>query len=180
MKLKRILFILLIMFMPFVVNAQESFEITDIHVVEQSGTVTIEDLSYDNNTISSNITFNQVDDFVTLEIEMKNNTNVDYALSSIANQFNNDNIVIDSDSISKIIKGNDIQQFRITLKYGNELINVRERNLENVALSFNFVDNNTLINPKTNNNFLFIVLWLITIIGISFILYPISILGISI
>ena len=171
MKLKRILFILLIVFMPFVVNAQESFEITDIHVVEQSGTVTIEDLSYDNNTISSNITFDQVDDFVTLEIEMKNNTSVDYVLSSITNQFNNDNIVIDSDSISKIIKGNDIQQFRITLKYENELVNVRERNLENVALSFNFVDINTLINPKTNNNFLFIVLWLITIIGISFILY---------
>ena len=165
-----LMFLLMFIYMPCV-NAQESFEINDVHVVEQSGTATIEDFSFDGNTINSNIVFNQVDDFVTLEIEMKNNTNSDYILSSIANQFNNDNIVVDSDSINKIIKGNDIQQFRVTLKYDNELINERERNIENTSLSFSFIDANPLVNPNTGNNSLLIILCLIFAVGLTIILY---------
>ena len=53
----------------------KNIEVTNVTVKDKSGTITVADpvITYDE--ITSNVTFNKVDDFVTFELEVKNNEN---------------------------------------------------------------------------------------------------------
>ena len=68
------IFIVLLFSHSFSVYAKDNFEIKKIKVVEHSGDIDIEDIEYLNNTITSSIVFNTINDFITLEFEVKNNT----------------------------------------------------------------------------------------------------------
>ena len=133
------------------VYAQEKIEITNIEVKDKSSTLIVEDLSYSNNTISSSLVFNTINDFIILKIELANNGTNDYKLESITNQLNNDNLNVESLSNGRVIKKGDKEWFEVKLKYTNELLNIDELTPINSSLSFNFVDANILINPATSN-----------------------------
>ena len=147
---------------PFVV-AKENFEIKNISVSEKSSNITVDDLVFENNTINSSISFNQVNDFVTFDIEIDNNTNTNYVLDSIKNNINTDFLKIESENIGKIYKNNSSDIIKVKIIYNRELQNHADISLSDVSLSLVFRDPNVLINPLTSRNIIFFVIALIVI-----------------
>ena len=135
---------------PFVV-AKENIEINDISVVEHSENITIDELVFEDNKVLSNISFNEVNDFVTFNLEIKNNTNINYVLESINNNIQDDYLLIESSDINNTIKSNSITNIKIRITYKNEIINSEDINLSNVFLRLSFKDPTVLVNPLTGS-----------------------------
>ena len=150
---------------PFVV-AKEDFEIKSVSVSEKSSTITVDDLVFEDNTISSNISFNQLNDFVTFDIEVENNTNIDYVLEKINNNINSNYLTIESEDTGKTISNNTTQTIKVKIKYDKELVNHDDINLNNVSLGLVFKNPKTLINPLTGKNiFIFITIVITSILS---------------
>ena len=155
---------------PFV-YAKENIEIKSISVSEQSSTISIDELLFDNNTISSDISFNQVNDFVTFDVEIENNSNIDYIFDSIKNNINSDYLLIESENMGNTIKKNSNDTIRIKIKYNNELQNHDDIHLNNVSLGLVFKDQTVLINPLTARN---IVIFIVAIVILILSFYAIK------
>ena len=105
--MKRLLNVILLISSLFFLNiysvyAEEDISIRSIRVVGQSGTITLNDLDYSNNTINSNIQFNQINDFVTYEIELENSSYKKYLLESVSIS-NNEYLTTSSENINSYI-----------------------------------------------------------------------------
>ena len=164
------IFLILGMFLlniPFVV-AQENIEIKNISVLEQSSTMTIDEINIENNIITSNVSFNEVNDFVTLSVDINNNTNIDYIYEKINNSINNDYLKVESESIGKTIKGNSTETIIIKIIYDKELQNHDDILLNNVSLGLVFKDPTVLVNPLTGINLFILIAVILTIIILSF------------
>jgi hypothetical protein len=85
------LFLLLVLSVGFFnvkdIYALESIEVKDISVAEVGGSAVANDFSYENNRITSHIEFNELNDFVTFNITVKNNTDIAFVLESIKKQY---------------------------------------------------------------------------------------------
>ena len=132
------------------VYALDAIEIKDISVVEKGGSVVVDDLVYENNSVTSRIEFSEVNDFVTLNIDVKNNTNISYVLDSIINNLQNDYISVESDQIGSAISTDDITSLRVKIIYKKELQN-DDMYLSDGSFSLSFKDPTTLVNPITGN-----------------------------
>ena len=53
--------------------ASENLELVDVQVQSKNATIAVEDVTLSGNTVTSNITFNKVNDFVAFELTIKNN-----------------------------------------------------------------------------------------------------------
>ena len=127
-----------------------SIKVNEITVKDKSGTITIDDLELDDDgTITSNITFNQIYDFVTFDVEIENNYNTPYALESITNN-KNDYLSVEYE-YGKIIQSGSKEHFNVTIKYNEELINHDDIIYNNLSLRLNFSNDQALINPQTGN-----------------------------
>ena len=72
--MKRIFLIICILFSFVIVNAKEiNMTVEDIKVSDKSDTISVVEPSFNNNEVSSNITFNELNDYVVLDITIKNN-----------------------------------------------------------------------------------------------------------
>lgn len=60
--------------------AGKNIEVSDFSVKDKSGTITVEDPVITDNLVTSNITFNEVGDFVTFKLVLKNNENEKYKI----------------------------------------------------------------------------------------------------
>ena len=107
----------------------KNIEVTNITVKDKSGTITVIDPVLSSNEITSNITFNKVDDFVTFELKIKNNESEKYKIESITDNNTNENITIEYSFSEDYIKTNETSTVTIKLTYKNKLINVEKINL---------------------------------------------------
>ena len=137
--------------------AEESINIKNISISEQSSTISIEELNYENNNITSSISFNKLNDFVTFDIEIENNTGEDYIFEKINNSINSDYLLIESENLGQSIKSNTTKIIKVKIKYNNELINHNDINLNNTSLQLEFRNSTTFINPKTIENSLIFI-----------------------
>ena len=153
---------LLLCFNSFSVFAKD-VEIENVRIVEKSGTVDADNISYQNSTISPKIVFHQLNDFITLEVNIQNKSNIDYRLSSISNELNNNYLMLDSSSYGSVIPGNSTQSFLVKVLYNNQLYNQDEFVSKDLSFSLVFVDSTKLENAFTGNTiFLIIVFILLT------------------
>lgn len=143
------------------VYADNTITINDIKLIEKSGTATVQDLQVEENVIHSLVQFNQLNDFITLKLEVTNNGNVEYLLESINNNIQSDYLTIESDFLGKYIPIHETETINVKIKYNRELLNVDEINLTGVYLALNFTDRASFVNPETSNSLLSSLLKLI-------------------
>ena len=85
---KKLIFLFfLLLFIPNVYA--EELNISSVSVKDKSGTITYDEIKQENNTITSNITFHQLHDFLTLDVEIDNQENISYILDSITSSNSN-------------------------------------------------------------------------------------------
>ena len=144
-----ILFLGLLFINSPICSAKENIEIKDVTVVESGGNIEIDELEFDNNSITSKIVFNKLNDFLTLNVEISNNSYDDYILEDITNANSNEYISIESIDIGEEIKSGSITPIRIKIKQNKELVNSNDINLNNLSLKLVLRNKNYLVNPPT-------------------------------
>ena len=169
------LLIVLFFFMNILsVYAEESISIKTIRVVGQSGTITLGDFDYSGNVIYSDIQFNQINDFVTYEIELENTTYNKYLLESVSLNTDSNYLVASSDEVNTYIDPMGTSTIQLKVKYENELINVEEINLDNLSLTLNY-STGDIANPETGFSMnIIIVLAVVFLSGLGYVLFKIK------
>ena len=160
MKKKVVLFLYFIfLFILFIPNVfARELVVKNIRVKDKSGTITVENLAYENNQITSNITFNQVNDFVTFDLLIENNTKTPFSIQSITSNH--------SDYLSFIFNPENTVQnmsnghFTITIKYDKELTNREQIHYDDLKMTIHFTNEQKIINPPTKNSTIFVLILL--------------------
>ena len=150
-----LLFILTILFtFTNVKAATKNIEISNVSVIDKSGTITVVDPVFSSNEITSNITFNQKDDYVTFELTLKNNENDKYKIESIKDNNTNNNLKIEYDYDTNYLSKGDTSKIKVKLTYKNQLVNVDRVSLNDLQIFINLVNEDgksseIIINPIT-------------------------------
>ena len=155
-----IILLILINIFAFKTNAYAfDVKVTDIRIVEQSGSITLDEpVINKDNEVQANITFNDLNDFVTYEIELENNDDYIYVVESILDNNTNKNIDITYETETKDVLNNDKYRFRVKFSYNNYLINVKNLKLDDITMKINLVRDDgrkqvlAINNPKTGDN----------------------------
>ena len=151
-------------FSPSLVSAKEKvFSLTNAKIGENTETTVVNNFSFKNDTINSDITFHKVGDYVTYELTIKNVTNKNYIISSIKDDNKNKNIIYnyDKNKGTKVNKGECITLLvKAIYKKGETDTSKRNKSLS-VKLTINYVDEkdkkgseNLYVNPSTGDNIL--------------------------
>ena len=173
-KVKRILLFLIMIIGTFVVNTNilaSSKEISNVRIVERSGSVRVIEPTVEGEEIKANIEFNEVNDFVTYEIEIKNEENKKYKVESILDNNSNENITTTYEIEKKEIKEKGTIKFRVKIEYKEELINVKNISLEDIGIKIKLIREDgkekeiVINNPKTGDGIVkyFLLLTLVLI-----------------
>ena len=176
--INKILLMMLILVNIFVLNTNVfafDMKIKDIRIVEQSGSISVNEPVIENNEIKTNIIFNEINDFVTYELEIENNDNKKYTVESILDDNKNKNISIIYETETKEVKENDSLKIRIKIKYDQELLNVKTLSLEDITMKIKLVREDgkekTIVinNPKTGDGIVkYFILLMVLLIGILY------------
>ena len=172
--LKKIYLIFLLVMISFVtVNAKSiNFGVTDVKVIEKSGTIEAVDPSFASNNIDTDSTFNNINDYVIYSIKLKNQESEEYKLVRVEDDNTNNYIDVSYESDKELIEPGDTLTLKVKIEYSTLLKNVDSKVLDdfNVIL---VLENDkgepgeVIINPKTSDNVhLYFVLLVISIIGI--------------
>ena len=174
-----ILFLLMLISIFKITNVkalEKNIKVTDISVKDKSTSITVVDPVITNNNITSNITFNEVDDFVMFNLKIKNNEKYKYKIESIKDNNTNTNIKIEYNYDEDYIKANGTTIVTIKLTYKNKLINVEKININDLVLTITLSNEDentstiTINNPKTSDSILkYLILLIISITGLIFI-----------
>ena len=178
--IKRVLLVLLMFITVFGISNVKALgkdiKVTDITVKDKSGTITVVDPTLSGDEVTSNITFNKKDDFVTFELTLKNNESEKYKIESIKDNNTNENIKIEYTFSKDFIPSGNTSKVTIKLSYKNKLINVDKVSLNDLTIKMNLVneegkDEEIIINPTTGDNiFHYLVLLIIALTGLIFII----------
>ena len=173
MKIRKIFSFIVFLLMSFfcsitTVFADTGVEVKNVRVSEKSGTITVEELNYHDNEITSKIFFNELNDFVTFQIELQNHTSEDYSFSNVTSNLENDYVEIESDKNVKI-SANATTSVTVKIKYVKQVTNQEDLNLNGLKLNLNFDDGKTITNPKTNNNMGLIIISALIVGAVLFI-----------
>ncbi len=176
-KIKGLLILLLSVILNIsIVNADtKNITVEDISIKDKSGTISVVDPVLESNEITSNITFNKVDDFVTYELTLKNNESDKYKIVSIKDNNTNNNLNIEYSYSKDFINKNETSKVTIKLTYKNKLVNAEKINLNNLSITITLENEDgkqeeTIINPITGDNILkFLLLLIIAITGLIFV-----------
>ena len=176
MKLKRIVILLLVLFIPFFCYAEEcnkndikieSIELSDI----RGNAEELSSSNNNNNKINLNTKMNVIGDSITYKIVIKNTSKSDYTFdkNSITKDYLSYDITYEDNS--NIIKPNEEKVIYLRLSYDNKpevesLVNgVLKKNNE---ISFNLTKETSFINPETGNKILLSLIYLLIPVIISF------------
>ena len=130
-KLINSILIIISLFLIVNVNADtNNIVVTNVTVKDKSDTITVNTPVLSSNEITSNITFNEENDYVELELTLKNNEEDSYKIESIKDNNTSDRITIDYDYEDKFIKSGDTSKILIKLSYVDKLVNVDNINLK--------------------------------------------------
>ena len=142
------LFTLLIIFSINIVNASENnILVDDIIIKDKSANIEVTDPKLSNNEIESNIIFNEINDFVTYELQLKNNNNIKYSIDSIKDNNKNQNISIEYD-YDKNIEANSKGKIDIKIIYQKKLINEEKMDINDLDLEEEIVRLSFIRNKK--------------------------------
>jgi len=170
---KKIFLMLFVFFVGIItVNAEtKNIKVTSVTVKEKSTTIEVADPVISDNEITSNITFNKLNDYVTFELTLKNNESEKYKITSITDNNTNANLEIEYDYSNDFIASSDETKVRVKLTYKNQLTN-SNLSFDNLTITFN-VENASgdtsqiVLNPNTGDNvFHYLVLLIIAITGL--------------
>ena len=172
--MKKLLTLLIIFMSIFTtkVYAASNIDILDATVIEKSSTITVEDPILENNTISSKVKFNQINDYVIYEFTLKNNDSYDYKVDEVVDNNTNSNLLIEYDYSEKLLSSGN-GTLRIKLTYKNKLLNVDKITLDNLEIKMNLTKSDgsksqvSITSPKTGDNIVkYLLLLIISVVGI--------------
>jgi len=179
--LKRIvkyIFLSLIFIFIFIFNIKQTYalniKVKDINVIEKSNSIDLEDTNFLNNNIVSDITFNELNDFVTYEITLLNNEKTNYTIESITDNNNSEYITTEYSFDDSKLESKKTKKIIVKLKYNNRLINSDDINIEDYKITLNLVNDkgvkdSTEINPKTSDSIIFyLILTIISLLSLVF------------
>ncbi len=145
-------------------------DVENVRIKDSSSTIQLDELSYNENTIDSKIIFNQINDFVVFEIELKNNDSIKYSIDTITDNNTNDNLHITYTYDDKEIKEKGNVTVYAKVKYDKRLENKEEISLNDLTINLSLIDeagvkSSTDINPKTIDNInIFFIIFVIAIV----------------
>ena len=156
--MKKILVVLLILFSFTIVKAEElNITISDVVISDHTDTLDVSLSSFSTNEVTSNVTFNNIGEFVTYDITIINNDENKYFIREIKDNNVNQNIEITYDFSDDYIESNETSVIKMTLTYKNQLKNVDSINLDDISISIVFDDGTVVINPGTLDNITFYI-----------------------
>ena len=160
---------LIVFLMMFVVSvfsidtalaAGKVFSLTKAEVKEKSSTTSVDKFSYKDETITSNVSFHKVGDYLTYNLVIKNVTDKTYTISEITDNNKSSNVVYEynKNKGTKVKKGESITLLvKALYKKGESDVSKRVKNLS-VKLTINYIDgagkkgsSALFINPSTGD-----------------------------
>ena len=151
--MKRLLIVFIMLLSIGIVYAGElNITIEDVTISDNSDTVDVTLSSYSNNEITSNITFNNIGEYITYDITIRNNDEDKYFIKEITDNNENENVEITYDYSNDYIESNETSVIKMTVKYKKQLKNVDSINLNDISISIVFDDGTVVINPTTLDN----------------------------
>ena len=167
---------LLLFFAIFFINTMSVFaqeiDVEEFKVLDKSTTTEVENISFDSNTVTSNIKFNNVNDYVDFGLNLKNKSNNKYKIVSITDNNKNKNLDITYEYEDEEFSNNDITNVKIKMLYKKKLINEDKKLIDDLKVTIVLEDNNgnqeqIIINPNTRDNIIFyVVIFIIAAIAL--------------
>jgi len=139
----------------------EILSLKNVEIINKSDSVDVSSITYENKTITNDITFHKVGDTVTYRITVKNNENESITIKAINDNNTNEYITYEYDSYAgTILNSNEEKTFNIIVKYSAELTDMLKREQAfSVDFLFNIEDEKgnskseeITMNLTTNNN----------------------------
>ena len=171
--------IVLLILALFIFNIKEvsaknvDIVIEDIKIVSNSDTVEYTKPEVKDNKISSEITFNNLNDYVTFEVTLKNNENIKYFIEKIFDDNKNNNITITYDYDDKKIEENGKKKITIKFSYNKKVEQGDVLSFDDVKITLDLVKENgesakAVLNPKTGDSItLYFMLFIISSAAIT-------------
>ena len=163
-KLGLIVFLMMFVVSVFSIDtalaAGKVFSLTKAEVKAKSSTTSVDKFSYKDETITSNVSFHKVGDYVTYNLVIKNVTDKTYTISEITDNNKSSNVVYEynKNKGTKVKKGESITLLLKALyKKGESDTSKRDKDLS-VKLTINYIDGTgksgktaLLVNPSTGD-----------------------------
>lgn len=171
---KIVLFLILItstfsLIIPNVNAENKIFSLDSVKVSDKSYNVGLTKLKVVEDSITNDMFFNKVGDYITYDVVVTNNSNNNYTIRKITDDSNNGYISYDYDKYKdQVVKSGESINLKIKATYSKQS---PEKLLSNTPVNFNIIyDDGKLINPKTMNNLLRIIMLIliVTIITVFF------------
>ena len=160
MKRLILLILILIMFLPFYVNAEtcDTNKISISSIIVESKSDNVEELNEataSGKSINLNISMSEVEDYIEYKFVIKNESNEDYKIDKTSLNINSDyiNYLFETDDNSNIVKAKSFKNVTLRVEYKNEVLEDKFENgtyNDNKSMIVQLNNgNNTLKNPKT-------------------------------
>ena len=170
--MKKILFFLIVFFIPFMVYAKEDVSLKDLVLKKTTGyTEVLNDAEIINNKIVLDLKMYEVGDSVEYQFTVKNNTSKDYQLDP--NNLINSNTTVEYEIIgegnSNLIEKNHQKKFTLIVTYKNEVDRTlfKAGKYDSSSKLIYELKEHHLINPETGSFFL-TILFIILFVTIGF------------
>lgn len=156
---ERVLLIILIILSAITIGIvradTKNIVLDNVAVKEKSGTAIV-DPKIDGNKITSNVIFNQKDDYVTFEVTLRNKEELSYQIESITDNNTNENIGIEYKFSEDYIEKDQIIKIEIKVSYKSKLINQEQISLDDLTVTLNMLcedddEEKIIIFPITGN-----------------------------
>ncbi len=150
--MKKILNVFLVLAFSFIfmsnVFASANVNIKSLEISDKTSTINVNSYSYEGLGIKTDIFFNQVGDYVKFKVVLKNNDNIDYIISDIKSNYQNEytDIVYEYENNSKDFRANSEKALFVTFKYTKEATDITVLNGTEIKLT---IPLDTISNPKT-------------------------------
>lgn len=170
-KIVNIFVIMILFLLPFMVNAKDNVEITQVKLHSKTTTAEVGTSTFDGLTVDFDVKFSQKDDEVVYKILIKNNENKSYELEKgeLANSSKHIKYVLDYDG-GDVIKAKSTKEATVSIKYyklvdDSEMVNGRFVDTNKVAINLR-----NSSNPQTSSTGIVLVVIMLLLLG-SFVLY---------
>ena len=154
-KLISYIFLFIISFFLITEVKASGFLVEDFQLKEKSNSMEVENIDIDNNVISSNVRFNEKDDYAVFEFNLINDETKSYKIDKIEDNNDNEHIKITYNYSKSAIEANNSTLVTVTMKYNDQLLNVDKEEINNLKISVKLKEVNK--NPQTFDNILIYV-----------------------
>ena len=149
------------------------FKVTDIEVIDKSEKVVINDVSLNNGSLTNDVMYHSVGDYVEYKLTIKNTSTEDYKLNVLSSNNNSSNLTYTFDNVKNTVvnAGDEIEiRFRITYNQKNNGALLSNQPV-NLTLSYGTPNQDfdavilDIANPKTYDGILtYIILFIVSLI----------------